>query len=91
MIAIYCHCIPLTHDGAFTSHTVLDDSSTYDSVTHSLVVPSVSDQHVITDPTSYTSIRNHSTQYPTDKLSITVPNTYSIIYLYCDCMSNKYN
>ena len=59
-----------THDGACTSPTVLEDSSsTYDRVTHSLVVPSVSDQYVITDPTLYASIRNYSTQYPIDMSS----------------------
>ena len=43
-----------TYDGTFTSLlTVLEDSSTYDSATHALVVPSASDQYVITDPTSY--------------------------------------
>ena len=43
-----------TYDGTFTSPIVLEDSSTYGtSVTHSLVVPFVSDQYVITEPTSY--------------------------------------
>ena len=39
-----------TYDSTFTSPTVLEDSSTYDSATHALVVPSASDQYVITDP-----------------------------------------
>ena len=42
-----------TYDGTFTSPTVLEDSSTYDSATHALVVPSASDQYVVTDPTRY--------------------------------------
>ena len=55
-----------TYDGTFTSPTILEDSSTYDSATHALVVPSASDQYVITDPTSYdTRVCNYSTQYPT--------------------------
>ena len=37
----------ITHDGAFTSPTVLEDSSTNDSATHSLVVASVSDQYLV--------------------------------------------
>ena len=56
-----------TYDGTFTSSTVLEDSSTYDSATHALVVPSASDQYVITDPTSYSEydrVRNYSIQYP---------------------------
>ena len=62
-----------THDGACTSPTVLEDSSTYDSATPTLVVPSVSDQYVITDPTSYDRVRNYSTQHPTGMSSTTVP------------------
>ena len=67
-----------THDGAFTSPTVLEDSSTYDSATHSLVVPPVSDQYMMTDPTSYASISNNGTQYPTDMSSTVVPNTNTV-------------
>ena len=69
-----------TH-GAVTSPTVLEDSNTHNSVTHSLVViPSVSDQDVITDPTSYASIRNYSTQYPSDMSSTTTTifNTHTV-------------
>ena len=69
-----------THDGAVTSPTtVLEDSSTNDSATHYLVVPPVSDQYVITDPTSYASIRYYNIQYPTDMSSTTVPNTYTVM------------
>ena len=68
-----------TYDGTFTSPTVLEDSNTHDSVTHSLVIPSVSDQYVITDATSYASVRNYSTQYPADMSSTTVPNTHTIM------------
>ena len=53
-------------------------ASTHNSATHSLVVPSVSNQYVITDPTLYASIRNYSTQYPTEMSSTTVPNTYTV-------------
>ena len=67
-----------TYDGTFTSPTVLEDSNTHDSVTHSLVVPPVSNQYVITDATSYASVRNYSTQYPADMSSTTVPNTHTI-------------
>ena len=74
------------YDGTFTSPTVLEDSSTYDSATHVLVVPSASDQYVITDPTSYDRVRNcilpYSIQYPTDMSNTTVQvpsiNEYSI-------------
>ena len=54
-----------TYDCTFTSPTVLEDSSTYDSATHAIVVPSARDQHVIADPTSYDRVRNYSIQYPT--------------------------
>ena len=67
-----------THDGAVTSLTVLQDKNKQDNTTHSPVVPSVSSQYVITDPTSYASVRKYSTQYPTDMSSTTVPNTYTI-------------
>ena len=53
-----------TYGGTFTSPIVLEDSSTYDSATHALVVPSASDQYVITDSTSYDRVRNYSIQYP---------------------------
>ena len=59
-----------TYDGTFTSPTVLEDSSTYDSATHALVVPSASNQYIVTDPTSYDRVRNY--------YSIQSPDGYSI-------------
>ena len=63
-----------TYDGTFTSPTVLEDSSTYDSATHAQVVPSASDQYVVTDPTSYDRVRNY--------YSIQSPDGYSIRYIF---------
>ena len=60
-----------TYDGTFTSPTVLEDSSTYDSATHALVVPSASDQYVVTDPTSYDRVRNYYSIQSPDRYSIT--------------------
>ena len=59
-----------TYDGTFTSPTVLGDSSTYDSATHALVVPSASDQYVVTDPTSYDRARNYYSIQSPDGCSI---------------------
>ena len=61
-----------TYDGTFTSPTVLEDSSTYDSATHALVVPSASDQYVVTDPTSYDRVRNYYSIQSPDGYSITL-------------------
>ena len=58
------------YDGTFTSPTVLEDSSTYDSATHALVVPSASDQYVVTDPTSYGRARNYYSIQSPDGCSI---------------------
>ena len=59
-----------TYDGTFTSPTVLEDSSTYGSATHALVVPSASDQYVVTDPTLYDRARNYYSIQSPDGCSI---------------------